>query len=62
MRSEYERRRARATETYPLEDDQNRIVTEDRRGHAKRRINDLEPEERQLLLSEMPGLDHLGND
>lgn len=62
MRSEHDRRRARAAEHYPLEDDQNRIIMEDRRRHAERRVNDLELEERQLLLSEMPGLDHLKDD
>ena len=56
MRNAKDRRRSNAVEHYPIEDDTHEIVTEDRRDHHDRRIENLELEERQLLLSEMPWL------
>lgn len=56
MRNRDDRRRSNAVEHYPLEDDSQAIVTEDRRSHQERRVEDLAVEERQMLLSEMPWL------
>ncbi|MEN8108584.1 MAG: hypothetical protein ABFS22_11330 [Pseudomonadota bacterium] len=56
MRSARDRRNRSTAATYPLEDSDHELVLEDRRTCKERRLDDLELEERQLLLSEMPWL------
>ena len=56
MRSAMDRRNRSTAATYPLEDSDHELVLEDRRTSKERRLDDLELEERQLLLSEMPWL------
>jgi hypothetical protein len=41
---------------FPLEDSNHELVTAERRRRADRRLENLDLEERQLLLSEMPWL------
>jgi hypothetical protein len=41
---------------FPLEDSAHDFVTSERRKTRDRRLGNLEAEERQLLLSEMPWL------
>ena len=53
MRKRKDRRRPQATATYPFED----IFPgkKDRRKQPDRRLENLDADQRQLLLSEMPG-------
>jgi hypothetical protein len=54
MRNSKERRKPESTAAFPI-DDVTRTASE-RRKLRDRRIENLNAEERQLLLSEMPGL------
>ena len=56
MRSTKDRRGNASDPAFPLEDSENELVMEDRRKKKDRRLEKLELEERQLLLSEMPWL------
>jgi hypothetical protein len=56
MRNSRERRHTHAIVTFPLEDSARDFVTSERRKTRDRRMGNLEAEERQLLLSEMPWL------
>lgn len=56
MRSTKDRRGNAGDPAFPLEDSDNELVMEDRRKKKERRLEKLELEERQLLLSEMPWL------
>jgi hypothetical protein len=56
MRNPKERRHSHSIVTFPLEDSAHDYVTTDRRKTRDRRLGNLEEEERQLLLSEMPWL------
>ncbi len=56
MRNTKERRHSHVLITFPLEDSMHDIVTSERRKTRDRRLSNLEVEERQLLLSEMPWL------
>jgi hypothetical protein len=56
MRNSKERRHSQAIVTFPLEDSTHDLVTSERRKTRDRRLSNLEAEERQLLLSEMPWL------
>jgi hypothetical protein len=55
MRSPQDRRDDAANPVFPLEDSEQELVMEDRRKQKERRLEKLALEERQLLLSEMPG-------
>jgi len=55
-RNPKDRRHWRSSARFPLTDSENQLVTEDRRRRPDRRLNNLQVEERQLQLSEMPGL------
>jgi hypothetical protein len=54
MRSTKDRRENTTSVVFPLEDRDQKIVTEDRRKCRERRLDRMALEERQLLLSEMP--------
>jgi hypothetical protein len=54
MRSTKDRRENTTSAVFPLEDSDQKIVMEDRRKRRERRLDKMELEERQLLLSEMP--------
>jgi len=56
MRNTKERRHSQVLVTFPLEDNMHDFVTSERRKTRDRRLSNLEAEERQLLLSEMPWL------
>jgi hypothetical protein len=56
MRSTKDRRGNACDPAFPLEDSDNELVMEDRRKKKDRRLEKLDLEERQLLLSEMPWL------
>ena len=56
MRSTKDRRGNPCDPAFPLEDSDNELVMEDRRKKKDRRLEKLDLEERQLLLSEMPWL------
>jgi hypothetical protein len=56
MRNSRERRHSHTIVTFPLEDSARDFVTAERRKTRDRRMGNLEAEERQLLLSEMPWL------
>lgn len=56
MRNSKDRRHLHAIVTFPLEVGAHDYVTSDRRKTRDRRLSNLEAEERQLLLSEMPWL------
>lgn len=56
MRGSGERRIPHAFDAFPLEDSNHELVAADRREIKDRRIENLNDEERQLLLSEMPWL------
>jgi len=56
MRNTKERRHSHVLVTFPLEDSMHDFVTSERRKTRDRRLSNLEAEERQLLLSEMPWL------
>ena len=54
MRSSKDRRGTDQIASFPLEDNDRERVFAERRKQRERRIDNLEEEERQLLLSEMP--------
>jgi len=54
MRHSKDRRDPHADTRFPLEDNQRELVLADRRKKSERRIENLDAEERQLLLSELP--------
>ncbi len=56
MRSPEDRRHWHIIATFPLEDSNRETVLDDRRSGEERRFNDMTVEERQTLLSEMPGV------
>jgi hypothetical protein len=56
MRHSKDRRHAKDTATYPLEDSNHDLVMSDRRKKRDRRLENMAEEEKQLLLSEMPWL------
>jgi hypothetical protein len=56
MRNSRERRHSQTIVTFPLGDGTRDFVTAERRKTRDRRLSNLEAEERQLLLSEMPWL------
>jgi chloramphenicol O-acetyltransferase len=56
MRNSKERRHSHTIVMFPLEDSAHDFVTLERRKTRDRRLSNLEAEERQLLLSEMPWL------
>ena len=56
MRNSKERRHAHTIVTFPLAGGAHDFVTSERRKTRDRRLSNLEAEERQLLLSEMPWL------
>jgi len=56
MRHAHDRRQPDADVACPLEDNGHDFVTHDRRHQADRRLENLDMEERQTLLSEMPWL------
>lgn len=56
MRNTKDRRGNTGDPAFPLEDSDNELVMEDRRKKKDRRLEKLDLEERQLLLSEMPWL------
>jgi hypothetical protein len=56
MRNSRERRHSHTIVTFPLEDSAHDFVASERRKTRDRRLSNLEAEERQLLLSEMPWL------
>jgi hypothetical protein len=56
MRNSRERRHSHTIVTFPLEDSTHDFVVSERRKTRDRRLSNLEAEERQLLLSEMPWL------
>lgn len=56
MRGPGERRKPHVIDTFPLEDSNHEMVTANRRELKDRRLENLNDEERQLLLSEMPWL------
>lgn len=57
MRHSQDRRNCHIIATYPLEDSNHEAVLSDRRSDDDRRFNDMSADERQMLLSEMPGID-----
>ena len=57
MRRSQDRRNCHIIATYPLEDSNHEAILEDRRTASDRRFNDMSVDERQMLLSEMPGID-----
>lgn len=54
MRNSKDRRDPNAVARYPLEDNERERVLAERRKKTERRIENLNAEERQLLLSELP--------
>jgi hypothetical protein len=56
MRNSRERRHSHTIVTFPLEDSAHDFVASERRKTRDRRLSNLEAEEKQLLLSEMPWL------
>lgn len=54
MRSSKDRRNPRATVQFPLKDNDRERVMAERRKTTERRLENLDSEERQLLLSELP--------
>ena len=60
MRKRRDRRRPHATSDYPFED--LRHSARERRKLKDRRLENLDAEQRQLLLSEMPGHPASGRD
>ena len=54
MRHSKDRRGRNLIASLPLEDNDRERVLAERRKQGERRIDNLEDEERQLLLSEMP--------
>jgi hypothetical protein len=54
MRSTKDRRDNTADAVFPLEDSDHEVVLEDRRRKKERRLENLDMEERQLQLAEMP--------
>jgi hypothetical protein len=54
MRHSKDRRDPHAATQFPLEDNARDLVLRDRRKKSERRIENLDAEERQLLLSELP--------
>jgi hypothetical protein len=56
MRSSKDRRHLHTIVTFPLEDSAHDYVASERRKTRDRRLSNLEAEEKQLLLSEMPWL------
>ena len=54
MRHSRDRRDPHAATRFPLEDNERELVLADRRKKTERRIENLDAEERQLLLSELP--------
>ena len=54
MRHSKDRRDPRAAARFPLEDNERELVLAERRKTTERRIENLDAEERQLLLSELP--------
>jgi hypothetical protein len=54
MRSTKDRRDSAIDAVFPLEDSEHELIMEDRRKKKERRLDNMELEERQLLLSEMP--------
>lgn len=54
MRNLKDRRGPDSIASFPLEDNDRERVFAERRKQRERRIDNLEEEERQLLLSEMP--------
>jgi hypothetical protein len=56
MRNTKERRHSHTIVTFPLEDSAHDFIPSERRKTRDRRLSNLEAEERQLLLSEMPWL------
>ena len=53
MRSRKDRRKPQSTAAFPIEDTPTAL---ERRKRRDRRMENMNAEERQLLLSEMPGL------
>jgi hypothetical protein len=56
MRHPKDRRRTTVPTSFPLEDSSLELVTSERRRRKDRRLENLNEEERQMLLSEMPWL------
>ena len=54
MRSTKDRRDSTADAIFTLEDSNHEVILEDRRRKKERRLENLDMDERQLLLSEMP--------
>ena len=54
MRSSKDRRDPRTEKQFPLEDNERELVLAERRKTTERRIENLDADERQLLLSELP--------
>ena len=54
MRSTKDRRDSTAEAVFPLEDSNHEVVVEERRSNKERRLENLDMDELQLLLSEMP--------
>lgn len=54
MRHSKDRRDPHAAARFPLEDNERELVLAERRKTTERRIENLDTEERQLLLSELP--------
>lgn len=54
MRNSKDRRESDSIASFPLEDNDRERVLAERRKRVDRRIDNLDEEERQLLLSEMP--------
>ena len=56
-RRQKDRRHCDTPDAFRLEDEEHGLVLEDRRKRRDRRLENLEVEERQTQLSEMPGVD-----
>jgi len=54
MRHSKDRRDPNAASRFPLENNERELVLPERRKKRERRIENLDAEERQLLLSELP--------
>lgn len=56
-RKRKDRRHSNTPDAFRLEDEEHGLVLEDRRKRRDRRLENLDVEERQTLLSEMPGVE-----
>ena len=56
MRHAKDRRHAVDPSGFPLEDSNHELVTSERRQQRDRRLENLDEDERQMMLSEMPWL------